>query len=121
MKKLIVSLILAVAASCFAADLIVSIAQPAVEQQFTNTTVDQIWYPKAFYGLSGFATNNTISLKKVSNSTDITVDSVDVTTGANSELVVPAQVRVGKDEVIKITRSATNSTLKGFITISGQE
>jgi hypothetical protein len=120
MKKLII-LAIAVAAVCFAEDIIVSIAQPNLEQSFTNTTIDQVWYPKAGYFVQSVVSNNTISLKKVSNGVDITVDSASVTTAVDSELVVPAQVRVGKGEIIKITRSHTNGTLKGFITISGQE
>lgn len=125
MKKLIAIIALALLASvATAADKTFSIAGGTAPTTITNTTTDQTWYIKGLYGLKGAASSDVVSLIKISGANEIVIGYANMTaTSTDVNVVIPIRsvVALSPGEVLKISRTNTGSTLKGFISTSGEE
>jgi hypothetical protein len=120
--KIIVALaFIGVGFGAFSEDKVFSIASASgsLSQSITNTSESQRWYIKSLYGVAS-ATNDTVTLYKVSNSVNIPVGSH--VTGANSNVVISitTPVYLSPNEVMVVGRTITNTTLKGFVVV-GEE
>ena len=115
MKKYI-ALIIAIASITYAADQTFSLTAGVgnTTTSITNTTPNQIWYLKSVYGVSG-ATNDTITLYKVSDSTNIPILSDAIGESTAVQITVPSTVFLSPGEIMVIGRTLTNTTLKGFV------
>lgn len=116
MKKYI-AMVIAIASISYAADQIFSMTANTVGNTsvaITNTTPNQVWYLKSLYGVSG-ATNDTVTLYKVSNSVNIPILSDAIGADTAVQITVPSTVFLMPNEVCVIGRTLTNTTLKGFI------
>ena len=117
MKKLIAMIsVLVIGVVCFAADKTFSLASASgsTSAAITNDSVDQVWVLKSVYGVSG-VTNDTITLSKTAVGTDIPVGSDVIGAGTAVQITVPSLIEIRPSEVFKITRTITNTTLKGFV------
>jgi hypothetical protein len=123
MKK-IIAMVIAIASISYASDKTFSIAGGTASQSITNTTSDQVWYIKGLYGLKGAASSDVVSLIKVSGANEIVIGYANMTaTSTDVNVVIPIRsvVALRSGEVLKISRTNTGSTLKGFISTSGEE
>jgi hypothetical protein len=117
MKKLIAMIsVMVLGVAVWAADKTFSLASAsgATTASITNDSVDQVWVLKAVYGVSG-ATNDTVTLSKTSGGADIPVGSDVLGAETAVQITVPALIEIRPSEVFKITRTLTNTTLKGFV------
>ena len=122
MKKILTIALLLAATIGLAEDQKFTIAAGSTSISITNTSVNQTWYLKSVYALQSAATNDTLSLKKVSGSSDVVIaTSVNSSTGTNYAITVPSTVYLSVGEIAKVTRATdTNNTIIGFV-VTGAE
>jgi hypothetical protein len=123
MKKVLIALLAVFAFSAIAEDQTFTIAVGETSISITNDSVDQRWYMKSVYALQSSGTNDTLSLKKVSGSSDVVIaTAVNITTNTDYAITVPSTVYLSPSEVAKVTRvTDTNTTITGFVVTGGTD
>lgn len=123
MKKFI-AIMVAIGAVTYAADKTFSLAAGTASETITNSTDSQRWYLKGVYGLMSAAASETVSVAKVSSGSDIVIGSQSMTTNAtdvNVSIPLASVLYLSPGEAMKIVRTDTNGTFKGFVSTSAEE